>query len=193
MIAEKEIKTLKEYIELKNELEKLARNADVGLMVFTDIRDYKTNKLKAIIVQYSPVHNFLITCEKVLEMIENKELEHLHKTTTRQVFLNIKQVFEMIVKKLDLEYKIYKSETGASIYKIDKYKYLHVGSIDICSEGKEEVLEEVYKLKEHRVKCRNFIIKIHSIDDNDIRNLTNIENLLNEYINFGEFRSLESD
>jgi len=193
MTSEKEIKTVKEYIEFKNQLEKLARNANVGLIMLTDIRDYNTNKLKAIRVQYPPVHNFLVTSEKVLEMIENKKLEHPHKTVVRQVFLNIKKVFDMIVKKFNFEYKIYKSESGASIYRIDKNTYQHVGSIDIYQEGAEKVLEDVYKIKEHIVRCRNFIIKIHSLDSNDIRNLTNIEILLNEYINFDRLKSLESD
>jgi hypothetical protein len=193
MTSEKEIKTLKEYISFKKYLKKLAKNAEVGLIMFTDIRDYNTKELIAIRVQYSPVHNFLVTSEEALEMIENKELEHPSKTVVRQVFLNIKKVFDMIVKKLGIEYKIYKSESGASIYRIDKYKYSHVGSIDICSEGKEKVLEDMYKIKEHIVRCRNFIIKIHSIYESDIINLTNVENLMNEYINFGKFKSLESD
>jgi hypothetical protein len=193
MTGEKEIKTVKEYIELKNELEKLARNADISLVMFTDIIDYKTDKLKAIIVQYPPTHSILITSKRVLEMIENKELVHPYRVATREVFLNISEVFNMIVEKLALKYKIYKSDGGASIYKIYKHRYLHVGSIDICSEGKEEVLEKEYKLKTYTVRCRNFIIKIISSDENDIRNLTNIEILLNEYINFGEFRFLESD
>ena len=193
MTAEKEIKTLEEYIEFKEHLKKLARSADISFVMLTDIRDYNTNELLAIRVQYPPVHNFLITSVKALKMIENKELVHPCRVVTREVFLNISEVFNLIVEKLSLKYKIYKSRSGASIYKIYKHRYLHVGSIDICIEGKDEVLEKEYKLKTYTVRCRNFIIKIHTIDENDIRNLTNIEILMNEYINFGQFKSLEPD
>ena len=193
MTAEKQIKTIKEYIEFKNKLEKLARNSEIGLVMLTDVIDYKTNKLKAIIVQYPPTHSILITCKEILEMIQNRELEHLHKTIIRCVFENVREVFEMIVKKLAMRYEIYKSEVGAVIYKIDKYRDVEVGRIDVYQEGIEKNIDKKYKLKIHRVKCRNFIIKIISSDEDDIRNLTNVENLMNEYINFGRFKSLESD
>jgi len=189
---EKEIKTLKEYIELKNELCKIAKEGNISFVQFTDIRDYHTNELIAIRVEYPPCNRILITCEKVIEMVQNRELEHIWKTITRAVWEKIKEIFDTIVKKLCIRYEMYRSETGAVIYKIDKYRSWPVGRIDICIEGEEKTVGNEIRIKIRRVKFASFVIKIESRDDDDIRNLTIIENLINEYLRYGEFRSLES-
>ena len=190
---EKEIKTVKEYIELKENLKKIAKYGNISFVQLTDIRDYNTNELIAIRVEYPPCNRFLITCEKVIEMVQNRELEHIWKTITRAVFEKIKEIFEMIPKKLNVKYEMYRTETGAVIYKTDGHRSLKVGSIDICLEVMEKTIENEISIKIRRVKFASFIIKIESKDYDDIKNLTDFENLINEYLRFGEFRSLESD